>query len=298
MKQIRKRLTVFFMVLAVVLSVFTGNTGIPAVDYTAVNEVKAASGNVSLSRILTKCGISCIGRAASEGLWCIRVGGKKTFCLNSGKTMNSGDYASGKTHDAATYSNQSLAKVLTYYFGEKEQKGGTKTFLLCQAYVWACGKGVNKKTAMIQAGKNIGVSAAEASKVYQKIQNTDPYGKITYYTITKCARGKSGASHQHLLSWSGTKPQVAYGYYREPYTGTASENITVAVTKKDAEAKTGLSGAKYDLYRDDKKVATVTTGEDGTASYVYKAEYQVTVPASATYIWVKNWNSLSAAQQA
>lgn len=297
MKQIRKRLTALLVVLVLAVSVFTGNTGISVLDHAVVSEVNAASGNVTLSRLLTRCGISCIGRAAAEGLWCIRVGGKKTFCLNSGKTMNSGDHASGKTHDAATYGNQSLAKVLTYYFGEKGQKGGTKTFLLCQAYVWACGKGANKKTAMIQAGKNIGVSGAEAAKVFAEIQNTDPYGRITYYTISRCARGKNGASHQHLLSWSGSRPQVSYGHCQEPYTASADEKITVNVVKKDAKTNASLAGAEFELYRDGKKVATVTTGADGMASYIYTAEYQVTVPASSAYIWVKNWNSLSASQQ-
>ena len=180
MKDIRKRLIAFVLAVIFVLSVITGNTGISFVDQAAVKEVRASSGNVSMSRILTECEVPVVERKASEGLWCIRVDGKKTFCLNSGKTMNKGDYASGKTHEAASYSNQSLAKVLTYYFGEKEQKGGTNLFLLCQAYVWACGKGVNKKTAMIQAGKNVSVSAAEAARVYEEIQKTDPYGKITY----------------------------------------------------------------------------------------------------------------------
>lgn len=293
----RKRLIAFVLVILFVLSVLTGNTGIYAVDHAAVKEVRAASGNVSMSRILKECEIPVVGRDSSEGLWCIRVDGKKTFCLNSGKTMNKGDHASGKTHEAASYSNQSLAKVLTYYFGEKEQKGGTKLFLLCQAYVWACGKGVNKKTAMIQAGKNISVSAAEAARVYQEIQGTDPYGKITYYTITKCAREKKSASHQHLLTWSGSRPTVSYGSYREPYTAVGDETITVMVTKKDVKTEAKLENAVFDLYRDGQKVASVTTGKDGCATYVYKASYTVTVPAEAEYIWVKNWNTLSAEQQ-
>ncbi len=297
MKDIRKRLIAFVLAVIFVLSVITGNTGISFVDQAAVKEVRASSGNVSMSRILTECEVPVVERKASEGLWCIRVDGKKTFCLNSGKTMNKGDYASGKTHEAASYSNQSLAKVLTYYFGEKEQKGGTNLFLLCQAYVWACGKGVNKKTAMIQAGKNVSVSAAEAARVYEEIQKTDPYGKITYYTITKCAREKKSAAHQHLLTWSGSRPSVSYGSYQEPYTGAGDENITVNVTKKDAKTGTGLADAVFDLYRDGQKVASVTTGKDGCASYVYKASYTVTVPAETEYIWVKNWNSLSAVQQ-
>lgn len=298
MRQTRRRLTALLMAVMLTLSMLTGNTGITVLDRSLIKEVEADAGVVSMSRILTQYAIPCIGRASSEGLWCIRVGGKKTFCLNSGKTMNRGDRASGKTHDAATYSNQSLAKVLTYYYGEKEQKGGTKLFGLCQAYVWACGKGANKRTAMIQAGKNIGVSAAEAVRVYGEIQNTDPYGKITYYTITKCAREKSGASHQHLLSWSGSRPQISYGYYQEAYTGTASERITVCVTKKDTKTGAGLAGAEFNLYRDDMKVATITTKEDGQASYLYTAQYKAEVSPTAPYVWVKNWNSLSAARQA
>ena len=98
MKQKGKRWTAIVMAAARLLSLSTGHTGMEKIDHAAVTEVKAASGNVSLSRILKTCGIPSIGRASSEGLWSIRVGGKKTFCLNSGKTMNSNDHASGKTH--------------------------------------------------------------------------------------------------------------------------------------------------------------------------------------------------------
>ena len=48
----RKRLIAFVLVILFVLSVLTGNTGIYAVDHAAVKEVRAASGNVSMSRIV------------------------------------------------------------------------------------------------------------------------------------------------------------------------------------------------------------------------------------------------------
>lgn len=298
MKQIRRRVTAFLLAAALLLSLGSGHTGIAMIDCSVTAEVSAASGNVTQSRVLKSCGIPSIGRSASEGLWDIRVDGKNTLCLNSGKTMNNGDHASGKTYDAVTYSNQSLAKVLTYYFGTKEQKGGTELFLLCQAYAWACGKGTSKTQAMVEAAQNINVSASDAKAVYDEIQKTDPYGQITYYTIDKCAKGKNIQAHQHLLSWSGSGSKPEYGIYSQPYTAKDTEEIKISITKNDAETKKGLAGAVYDLYRDGVKITTLTTDSTGTAVYAYTQEYKVTVPADQEYIWVKNWNSLSAAQQA
>ena len=82
----------------------------------------------------------------------MRVGGRKVFCLNPGKSLHNQDRAKGKKVSAVNYKDQALAKVLTYYFGTNGQKGGTKTYALCQAYAWAAGKGKNKRTAMLDCG--------------------------------------------------------------------------------------------------------------------------------------------------
>ena len=93
--------------------------------------------------------ISAVNRPANEGLWKITANGKGTFCLNSGKSMCNGDTVKYKTHNAVTYKNQGVAKALTYYYWKSSKN--TKAFALTQAYIWACGAGVSKKTTVYQS---------------------------------------------------------------------------------------------------------------------------------------------------
>lgn len=96
MKDIRKRIVCAILAVFMFVTAITGNTGISFFDNVLSEDVYAASGKVTLSRTLYSLGISEIGRPASEGLWTIRVSGKKVFCLNSGKALHTNDTAKGK----------------------------------------------------------------------------------------------------------------------------------------------------------------------------------------------------------
>ena len=296
MKDIRKRIISLVLAILMFVTTFTGSTGISFVDGAALSKAYAASGKVTLSKTLSRFGISEIGRPASEGLWTIRVGGRKVFCLNSGKALHSRDYAKGKSSDAVNYKNQSLAKVTTYYYGTKQQSGGTKLFALCQAYAWAAGKGANKKKAMEQAAGYVCLSASAAKKVYDEIEATVPYGNVVYYSISSCRKGGSGSGHQHLIGWYGSLPEPEILEYSEPYSDDASENIKLTITKKDSETGKNIDTAKFDIYRDNVKVASVQTA-NGVATYTYTATYTAELEPSRPYYYVENWNSLNSTQQ-
>ena len=77
-----------------------------------------------------------------------------------------------------TYKNQGVAKALTYYYWKSSKN--TKAFALTQAYIWACGAGVSKKTTVYQAGKNVdrGYSQKDAKKFCKMISDQDPEGTI------------------------------------------------------------------------------------------------------------------------
>ena len=295
MKGIRKRLGILVLALFLLVSVTGGRTGVGWIDQSMVQDVMAASQTVKLSKILSKCKIEEIGRPEAEGLWSMRVGGKKVFCLHPGKSLHTGDSASGKASDAANYKNQSLAKVLTYYFGIKKQQGGTKLYGLCQAYAWAAGKGVNKKTAMVQAAGYCGASESYAKRVYEEISHTAPYGEVIYYTVNHCKKS-SGKTHQHLIGWRDKKDQPEYAAVEESYEGKEAEQIKIRILKTDAETKKPLDKAVFDIYRDGVKVQTVTT-VNGEANWTYTASYTVEVKPEKEYTYVTNWNVLSRTQQ-
>lgn len=296
MKDIRKRIVCAILAVFMFVTAITGNTGISFFDNAVSEDVYAASGRVTLSKTLSRLGISEIGRSASEGLWTIRVSGKKVFCLNSGKALHSNDTAKGKTSDAVNYKNQSLAKVTTYYFGEKDESGGNKLFALCQAYAWAAGKGKNKKTAMIQAAGYVNASESYAKKIYNEIEKTVPYGSVTYYTISGCKRGTSGAAHQHLIGWSYKPPTVDTGEVYKTYAASADETINLTINKQDSETGRNIDSATFNIYRDNVYVGSATT-QNGVAAFSYTASYSQELENTNPYIYVENWSSLNSAKQ-
>ena len=117
MKAIGKRILLGILVVLLALPVSLGQTGIAAWDTCMITTVYADSSTVRLSKTLSSCKIAEINRPASEGLWTMRVGGRKVFCLNPGKALHNQDTAKRKKVSAVNYENQALAKVLTYYFG-------------------------------------------------------------------------------------------------------------------------------------------------------------------------------------
>lgn len=75
-----------------------------------------------MSQALSSNKISEIDRPASEGLWSMTADGHRVFCLNSGKTMCSGDTLKYKTINAATYEKKGIAKALKLVFQVKRQE--------------------------------------------------------------------------------------------------------------------------------------------------------------------------------
>ena len=296
MENIRKRITCAILAVFIFVMTITGNTGISFFDNAFLEDVYAASGRITLSRTLSRLGISEIGRSEGEGLWTIRVSGKKVFCLNSGKALHTNDTAKGKTSDAENYKNQSLAKVTTYYFGEKDESGGNKLFALCQAYAWAAGKGKNKKTAMVQAAKYVGATENYAKKIYNEIEKTVPYGKVTYYTIGGCKKSASGSSHQHLIGWSYKPPLVETDEVYRTYSAPADETINLTINKQDSETGRNIDSATFNIYRDNVYVGSAAT-QNGVATFSYSTSYYQELENTDPYIYVKNWSSLNSAKQ-
>ena len=102
------------------------------------------------------------------------------FVLIPERACANGDTVEYKTANAVKYSKKSIAKALTHY---EQGSKSEKSFILTQAYIWACGKGKSKQTTVYQAGKNIdgGYSTSDAKKFCDAIDKTGPQGTIYYY---------------------------------------------------------------------------------------------------------------------
>lgn len=152
MKTICKKISVSILTLLMIMTMYLSGSGESL--FLKNRDVKAFTGEAKLvmSQALSNNKISEIDRPASEGLWSMTADGHRVFCLNSGKTMCSGDTLKYKTINAATYEKRNC-KSIKLVFQVKRQE--YKDLSLCQAYIWACGHGANKQNTVYQAGKNV-----------------------------------------------------------------------------------------------------------------------------------------------
>ena len=296
-KNLKKIGTFFLSLLTLFSSLFGGLAGMP----TPITNVSAKEGTatVSMSKARGSFGIRELGRASSEGLWKIKAGGKQTFCLDSGKSMCNGDTVEYKTANAVKYSKKSIAQALTHY---EQGSKSEKSFILTQAYIWACGKGKSKQTTVYQAGKNIdgGYSTSDAKKFCDAIKNTGPQGTIYYYKVKKCVKGKKHDSHQMLYRLNDTpytKPKTAS--IGASNSDSKPKEISLQVKKRDADTGALLSGATFLFYCDGVYVDKATTGDDGVAKVTYSRAISAsyTIPREEEKVYVTNWDELSEKQQ-
>lgn len=293
-EMILRKIGVSMLVLLIVMTTYFSNSG----GSLFLKKVQADTGETTLamSQAMSSNKIPAIGRAASEGLWAMTAGGHRVFCLNSGKTMCSGDTLKYKTINAATYEKKGIAKALNWYF--RSSGKNTKALALTQAYIWACGHGANKQNTVYQAGKNIqkGYSQSDAKKFCETISDQDPEGTIYYYTVKKCVKKKKLDSHQVLFGFRHTPPPIKKAKTNATKTMESPDNVKIKIRKKDAETREGLAGAVFQIYMDGTLKGTVQTDENGEASYTVQRTLS-SKGSSKDKTYVTNWNDLSKAQK-
>lgn len=293
-EMILRKIGVSMLVLLIVMTTYFSNSG----GSLFLKKVQADTGETTLamSQAMSSNKIPAIGRAASEGLWAMTAGGHRVFCLNSGKTMCSGDTLKYKTVNAATYEKKGIAKALQWYFMKSNKN--TKALALTQAYIWACGHGANKQNTVYQAGKNVqkGYSQSDAKKFCETISDQDPEGTIYYYTVKKCVKKKKLDSHQVLFGFRHTPPPIKKAKTNATKTMESPDNVKIKIRKKDAETREGLAGAVFQIYMDGTLKGTVQTDENGEASYTVQRTLS-SKGSSKDKTYVTNWNDLSKAQK-
>lgn len=302
----RKMIAFYLLLVTVVTSVFGDNDlTLPVQAATKTHTIKIGgtnafsdkkgTGSVSLSRSHSPFGISCLGRPNSHPLWNIRVSGHRVFCTNGDKSLCTGDRVRWSSTKATSYSNQSIAKALTYFYYNKKGNASTKEQGMIQAYIWACGKGVNKLTAMNQAAAHFS-GGTSAQALYNAIKNTNPRGYIASCRVTSCGGGKSRGSHQVLLGW------VGIDQWKEGELQKESEVHYTPFARFDIEKKTKSgrlithSPATFDIYLNGgTKIATLPT-DGGKAIANLDLDpwlHQQATVRSKKYRYAKDWETMS-----
>ena len=149
---------------------------------------------------------------------------------------------------------------------------------------------------MIQAARYVNATENYAKKIYKEIEDTVPYGRVTYYTISKCRKGGSTSSHQDLIGWSYKPPEVETAEVYETYDASADETMTLTINKQDSETGRNIDTATFNIYRDNVYVGSTTT-QNGVATFSYTASYYQELETTSPYIYVENWSALNSTQQ-
>lgn len=268
------------------------------VDISCANALpsKRGTGTVELSELESPFGISAIGKSNDHSLWDIRVNGHRVFCSNGDKSLCTGDRVKWTSTKATKFSDQSIAKALTYFYYEKGGNATAKEQGMLQAFIWACGKGVNKLTAMKQAATHFS-GGVSASDMYDAIKETDPRGYVCSARVTKCAKGKNRSSHQVLLGWFG---EETWKEAEVQLTSTVSYNpqakFTVEKKTKSGDLITS-SNAKFEVYLEEVNDPIAILETNGgkvdvnisLGNWLYKEETVTT----QRYRYAKDWESMS-----
>ena len=111
----------------------------------------------------------------------------------------------------------------------------------------------------------------------------------TYYIYST-----GNASHQRLITgWPGYfVPQPEVG--TTSTTRSATENVTLNLTKTDIQSQNALQNTTFEFYRDDVKIGTQTTNANGVATQTYSKTYTAT---SSTFTYCSNYDSLLPAEK-
>lgn len=259
---------------------------------------KRGSGTVSLSRSHSPFGISCLGRPNSHPLWNIRVSGHRVFCTNGDKSLCTGDHVKWSSTKATSYSNKSIAKALTYFYYVKNGNATTKEQGMIQAFIWACGKGANKLTAMSQAASHFSGGTSPQS-LYNEINKTAPRGYVCTCRVTSCGSGKSRGSHQVLLGWLGLD-QWKEGDLQKEAEIHYSPIAKLKINKKTKSGRTiSCAPANFDVYLK-QSGNLVNLGQldtnGGVATGYYNLDpwlHKKATIKSKKYRYAKDWESMS-----
>ena len=223
----------------------------------------------------------------------LKMGGNYGFCLDLGKAFKGGNY-----YDRGTLSGipTIVRKAMNWYYAGSESDA---RYWTAQVIIWGImeGKISDPYDDFLKVGD-------ELENVYQAIYGESvPSGYWASLGET-CRDISQGSSEGDFYSYTytagyqriatnakGDIPVAAKRKVDSSKTYSLTDKIQLNINKTDVDTANGLAGAEFDLYRDNVKISTVTTGTDGKVSYTFEKVYTQSETASATYC--DNYDELS-----
>lgn len=291
LKEVCKRVTKGASILGKSLLAFamvmTGLTVTPPIQAEAVDLYNEATASVSLVSNIT---IPSLGK--STPVYNLSLDGTEAFCIDLGDRCTSGTkYA--RVDDSSAIDSD-IIQVLNWYYSDiaKEEYSSSEVRrAITSGYIWADREGGDKVSVILDVieqldlEENLGIAGGfDQILAIMKLTTTvaSIMGQPTTgnYYLYDCGKG----GYQRLVSRETGSP-VAFGGDETSATEkyTATEKVTVNLTKTDDETSNGLQNATFDFYRDNKKIGTKTTNASGRASISYSQDYTRSATVSATY---------------
>ena len=223
----------------------------------------------------------------------LKMGGNYGFCLDLGKAFKGGNY-----YDRGTLSGVPtiVRKAMNWYYAGSESDA---RYWTAQVIIWGImeGKINDPYDDFLKVGD-------ELENVYQAIYGESvPNGYWASLGET-CRDISQGSSEGDFYSYTyiagyqriatnakGYVPVADMSNVVSTKTYSVTDRVQLNINKTDVDTANGLAGAEFDLYRDNVKISTVTTGTEGKVSYTFEKVYTQSETASATYC--DNYDELS-----
>ncbi len=261
---------------------FNGVKNVFAVEY--LPETKASV------NILAE-GIDIPHLGSTANLYEIHIGGADAFCLAHGKSMRSSYYVA-KTDQQVS---GAIKQVLNWY---KNTSKTDEMKAVAQATIWAIQAGVNNNLSKLgdiyektldyyspdveyNIDDIIDMYYTNASGIWSNsILNQPTTGNYSVW--------EDGSSAQQPVVPVGTPntfiPNPIYDEVTAKESYAVTDQITLNINKTDVDTGVGLGNVEFELYRDNSKITTVRTNNEGKVSYTFEKRYSKEGSATEEYI--------------
>lgn len=287
MKKIKKVTSKLLKLSLVLLMIFTcidfnGVKNVFSVEY--LPEAKASV------NILAE-GIDIPHLGSTVNLYEIHIGGADAFCLAHGKSMRSSYYVA-KTDQQVS---GAIKQVLNWY---KNTSKADEMKAVAQATIWAIQAGVNNNLSELGDIYEKALAYYSPGVEYNIDDIIDMYytnasGMWSNSILNQPTTGnypvwEDGSSAQQPVVPVGTPdttiPVLKYGEVTAKESYAVTDQIILNINKTDVDTGVGLGNIEFELYRDNSKVTTVRTNNEGKVSYTFEKRYSKEGSATEEYI--------------
>ena len=283
-KIITNKLLKLFLVLLMIFSCVNHNT---------IQNVNAVTlGYQSESGLEKSVTIDDLWGDSSSHTYKLKIGGEYGFCLDMGQRFSGGKYYDRNSWSGVTQST-TVKKIMNWFYDSYQTD---YHFWLAQTAIWGIQKG--KITNPYDDFQKIWT---ELDKVYNALHGTpapgDSVGPDCRDMMNSSSEGEFyiytyETGYQRVASnVRGMQPTYSRDKVDSTKSYSTTDQIALNINKTDVDTGAGLGNVEFELYRDNSKITTVRTNNEGKVSYTFEKEYSNTGTASAIYC--NNYDELS-----